>query len=88
MSTTVNSTSTSPRRLPRLGRLGWTLVATPIPAGAAASQLVSVSCAAPTSCVAVGDYQLASTGETKPLTETWNGTTWSIVTSPGPSPAS
>jgi len=57
----------------------WSVVATPNPSGAAASELVSVSCATPTSCIAVGDSQNASTGATTPLTELWNGTTWTIV---------
>ena len=57
----------------------WTVVTSPNPAGAAASELVSVSCAAPTSCLAVGDFQVASTGETRPLAEQWNGSAWTVV---------
>jgi hypothetical protein len=79
MSTTVNSFDGPQTLTQQWNGSGWTPLTTPNPAGAAASQLVSVSCASPTSCVAVGDYELASTGETKPLTETWNGSTWSIV---------
>jgi hypothetical protein len=57
----------------------WTVVTSPNPAGAAASELVSVSCATPTNCLAVGDFQVASTGETRPLAEQWNGSAWTIV---------
>ena len=42
--------------------------------------LSRVSCAASTSCVAVGYYYNGTHFQT--LAEAWNGTTWSIVASP------
>jgi hypothetical protein len=39
--------------------------------------LNSVSCASPTSCVAVGNYLAGTVLQT--LVESWNGTTWSIT---------
>ncbi|MHB8290404.1 MAG: hypothetical protein ACYDEY_14465, partial [Acidimicrobiales bacterium] len=46
--------------------------------------LLGVSCASTTSCTAVGyhNHGRGSAGQT--LAETWNGTSWSIVTSPNP----
>lgn len=69
----------------------WTIVPTPNPAGATSSQLSRVSCAAATSCVAVGAYQTGTGGPLTALAETWNGATWtipSLPTPPGPRPAS
>lgn len=63
----------------------WSLVTTPIPAGATASELLGVSCTSTSFCIAVGSY--VESGTTKTLAETWNGTAWSIVTTPNPSGA-
>lgn len=48
-----------------------------------ASSLSGVSCTTPDHCVAVGNY--TNIFGTRPLTELWNGKTWSIT--PVPSPA-
>ena len=61
----------------------WSLVASPSAPGSGLSELNAVSCLSPTSCTAVGDYFNGSASQT--LAESWNGTTWSIVTSPNPS---
>jgi hypothetical protein len=62
---------------------GWTLqkVVNPmIPDG----QLVAVSCVASTACVGVGTDESGATS----LSETWNGTAWTLVPVPTPSGAS
>ena len=55
----------------------------PKPSGATSAGLEGVSCIS-ASCTAVGTR--AESG-TKTLTETWNGSTWSVVASPNPSEA-
>jgi hypothetical protein len=58
----------------------WTIQATPNVAGKERSQLNGVSCTSATSCIAVG---YSSTGSTKSaLAESWNGTAWTIQTTP------
>ena len=63
----------------------WSIVTSPNPSGTAESVLSSVSCPSTTSCFAVGSN--LTTSHTKTLVEHWNGTSWSIVTSPNPSGA-
>ncbi|HET8814502.1 MAG TPA: SMP-30/gluconolactonase/LRE family protein [Solirubrobacterales bacterium] len=58
----------------------WQVVSSPNPSGAIDSRLESISCVSASSCVAVGYYQ-SSTGPST-LIESWNGTAWSIVSSP------
>jgi hypothetical protein len=58
----------------------WTAVSTPSPA--AFSALLSVSCSSTVHCVAVGASAATATGAVSPLTEVWNGTTWTAVTAP------
>ena len=64
----------------------WSIVATPNPAGATSSQLNGVACASSQTCIAVGSSTGASGSVT--LAETWNGTTWAVVTTPNPAGAS
>ncbi|MDQ1422666.1 MAG: hypothetical protein QOD72_164, partial [Acidimicrobiaceae bacterium] len=45
----------------------------------------AVSCTGASNCFAVG---ASSTGNTSTLVERWNGTSWTIVTSPNPTGAS
>ena len=47
------------------------------PAGARSSVLVGVSCASTRACMAVGRYTSAA-GTIRTLTESWNGTRWTI----------
>jgi hypothetical protein len=54
----------------------WRILATPDPAGSAASSLTSVSCTSAARCMAVGDH---GTGI---FAEAWNGTSWQILTTP------
>jgi hypothetical protein len=63
----------------------WSIVTTPSPAGALGDALSGVSCTSATSCHAVGNFFDAST--TRTLVEDWDGTTWSVVTSPNPAGA-
>ncbi len=61
----------------------WTVQSTPEPAGAAESELDGVSCSSMRACVAVGHY-IDSAGTTVTLSETWDGTRWSIQPTPNP----
>ncbi|MGH8996531.1 MAG: hypothetical protein ACRDYB_10955, partial [Acidimicrobiales bacterium] len=58
----------------------WTTVSTPSPA--TFSALVSVSCSSAVHCVAAGASSATATGTVSPLTEVWNGTSWTAVTAP------
>lgn len=60
----------------------WVSQTTATPAGATAAELQSNHCLSKTSCVAAGSYTTAS--GTFTLVEAWNGTSWSIQTSPNP----
>ena len=62
---------------------GWTLQATPNPAGSVGSSLSSVSCVAPTVCTAVG-RSTDGTGGQLTLAEAWDGTTWALQTPKDP----
>ena len=64
----------------------WTIAVTPIPPGPASSDLQSVSCPSPVSCVAVGDEELSPGVAPKPFSEVLHGTRWTIV-SPPPLPS-
>ncbi len=61
----------------------WSIVSSPNQ-GTGANLLDSVSCTASTSCRAVGLYHNGS-GVGQTLVQTWNGTSWSITSSPNPS---
>jgi hypothetical protein len=65
---------------------GWSIQSTPIPAGATSSSLGGVSCTSANACTATGGYtNSAGTGLT--LAESWNGTTWSVQSTPNPAGA-
>lgn len=64
----------------------WTKSTTVSPGGAKASELTGVACTSSTACRAVGSY-VDSGGVTKPLSLSWNGTTWSVTTTPVPAGA-
>ncbi|MDQ6614959.1 MAG: hypothetical protein M3083_09470 [Actinomycetota bacterium] len=69
---------------------GWTIVASPNPAGNATTSLGGISCGAATSCVAVGTSNIIDNGVFKSaeLLEQWDGTTWTIAAFPHQLPAS
>lgn len=60
----------------------WAPQAVPNPAGSATSPLLAVSCTTPGTCTAVGS-STSRAGRTT-LAEAWNGTAWSIQTTPDP----
>jgi hypothetical protein len=62
---------------------GWSIQTTPIPGGASESWLTGVSCSSPALCTAAGAY-VNSAGKAVTLAERWNGTEWSIQTTPNP----
>jgi hypothetical protein len=59
----------------------WSIEKTPAPTGATSSDLDAVSCVSGSACTAVGSY-LNGTGRRLTLVEHWNGTKWSIESSP------
>jgi|SRR5665213_1027371 len=63
----------------------WTMQTTPNPSGATGSNLNAVSCSSATACTAVG-YYYSSSGQVT-LAERWNGTSWTVQTTPNPSGA-
>jgi hypothetical protein len=61
----------------------WTIVASPNPNNSTDAGLLGSSCAATTSCFAVGDFGTTGNG-TRPLQEQWNASHWTITPSPNP----
>lgn len=61
----------------------WGIVTSANPTGASGASLTGVSCPSTTVCVAAGSIFRATVVQR--LVETWNGTSWSIVTVPAPS---
>jgi hypothetical protein len=67
----------------------WTVVSTPTPSEAKTIvELHGVSCTSSSSCVAVGEYATKTFSgvpeATKTLVESWNGSEWTIKSSPNP----
>ena len=63
----------------------WSVVSSPNPSGANASGLNAIARVKGTNQLwAVGDYQTGSGGPSQTLIEQWNGTSWSIISSPSP----
>jgi hypothetical protein len=66
----------------------WTIQSAPAPANSQSSLLSAVSCTSATACTAVGEYQSSAVtnfGQEQTLAEVWDGTSWSIATTPDPS---
>jgi hypothetical protein len=61
---------------------GWSIVPSPNPR-ARTGQLAGVSCSSSSSCTAVGDYTKRF-GRTVTLAERWDGTSWSVESTPNP----
>lgn len=59
----------------------WALQSFPVPAGSSSPELAQVSCTSATFCEAVGSY-VDSDFNTDPLAAVWNGTTWSLQSTP------
>jgi hypothetical protein len=64
----------------------WSIETTPNPTGAPSSELHGVSCTASGACTATGQYYNGSANVT--MAQRWNGTKWSIETTPNPTGAS
>jgi hypothetical protein len=64
----------------------WAIHNPSVPTGATLSTVQNVSCTSSTFCVGVGHF-VNSSGTTVTLAEKWNGTEWSIQSSPNPSEA-
>ena len=61
----------------------WSIVSSPNTSATQSNNLDGVSCTSASACTAVGNYYAGSNDQT--LIEQWNGTTWSIVSSPNTS---
>lgn len=66
----------------------WTIAHSPNRGGGAESSLQDISCPSATACVAVGFSSPRTGDSSRTLTETWNGTTWTIAPSPSPATTS
>jgi len=64
----------------------WTIQPIPNPAGAHGSGLLGISCTSASDCMAAGAYftTASQSSPVRPLTERWNGTRWTILTTPNP----
>ena len=84
----VNSAAVAVTLAERWNGTKWTVQSTPNPSGAQFSVLVGVSCSSGTACTAVGAYDnSAAIGDYVKLAEHWNGTNWTIQSTPNPSGA-
>ena len=61
----------------------WTITPSPNTSSTLDNNLSGVSCSSPTACVAVGNADNGTYGQT--LIESWNGTAWTITPSPNAS---
>src|SRR5215467_5097227 len=61
----------------------WHILPTPNPSGIALSGLLGVACTSASACTAVGS-SITATGAARPVAERWNGTRWTIQTTPSP----
>jgi hypothetical protein len=64
----------------------WTITGVATPSGATEGWLNGVACTASTECTAVGSYKNSS-GTIVTLAERWNGSGWSVQSTPNPSGA-
>ena len=60
----------------------WSVVSSPDPGGSAGAKLADVACPGPADCLAVGSYTDGASGDTLPMAEQWNGTSWSLLSVP------
>ncbi len=67
----------------RWNGISWGLQSTPNPAGAIDSRLRGVSCTSASACTAVG-FTENKAGTEVTLAERWNGSSWTIQSSPNP----
>jgi hypothetical protein len=62
----------------------WAVQSAPSPGDARGSSLFGVSCTSSTACTAVGNY-FNSAGFSVTLADAWNGTSWTVQSTPNPS---
>ncbi len=62
----------------------WSIQTTPTPAGGTGAELWDMSCTSITACTAVGWSYLTGSDDFVTLAEVWNGTAWSIESTPNP----
>jgi putative hemolysin len=72
--------STSQTLVERWNGSGWSLVSSPNTSTTQENSLFAVSCVSTSFCMAVGRHSNGSADQT--LIEKWNGTSWSLVSSP------
>lgn len=82
----VDDTGTRRTQVATLSGGSWTAAAGPVPSGATESGLYGVSCTSFSSCWAVGAFT-DSSGVQRQLVVKWDGTSWSIHSSPTPGDA-
>jgi hypothetical protein len=82
----VNSSSVEVTLAERWNGKEWVIQSTVTPTGAKSSSLASVSCSAAAACMAVGHF-VNSSGVEVTLSESWNGTSWSLKEPPNPTGA-
>jgi hypothetical protein len=66
----------------------WVMQKTGLPSGSSQGELLDVWCAAPASCVAIGLYEVGTSGPFNLVGERWDGTTWSGSAVPAPAGSS
>jgi sugar lactone lactonase YvrE len=62
----------------------WSIITTPNPSGASSSELSEIACSSAEECMAVGKYTDAEETQ-KTLAMEWDGSSWSIVSTPNAS---
>jgi hypothetical protein len=67
----------------------WTIVPVPVPEPASADDAIlsAISCSSVSSCMAVG-YTVSASNDVRSLAERWDGSGWTIVTTPQPANSS
>jgi hypothetical protein len=82
---TPSSGANAKTLIERWNGTSWSIVGSPNASGEYRNMLTSVSCTSSNACIAVGRYVTpGSETESKTLIESWNGTEWTIQTSPNP----
>ena len=81
-----NSTGVPVTLAERWNGTGWRIQSTPNPTGAKESYLDGVSCPSTVACTAVG-YDTDGGGIPVTLAEVWNGSSWTIQSTPNPAGA-
>jgi len=79
----INSSSATNTLAESWNGSAWSVVPSPNPSGATFSTLQGISCASAAMCMAAGLYTSSSSVDVT-LTESWNGSAWSVVPSPSP----